>query len=101
MARASSSVKRINGSIAPLAAAATGLVGTSDVSQLANPTADVPAATELAASAAPGGSAGLTVISRDSPENTAIASGIDSAEAPASIARNTASVRPPMRPIID
>ena len=101
IARARKSVKRINGSIAPFAAAATGLVGISEVSQLENPTAVAPAATELAASAAPGGSAGRMVISRDSHENTAIASGIAKIVAPVSIARNTVSVRPPLRPIIE
>ena len=100
MARAKKSVKRISGSIAPVAAASTGLVGMSDVSQLENPTADAPSATEFAASIAPGGNSGRTVISRDSHENTAIPSGMASAAAPASIATNTASVRPPMRPII-
>src|SRR3954468_13433153 len=54
IASARNSVKRRSGSIAPFAAAATGLVGISDVSQLEKPTADTPSETALAASAAPG-----------------------------------------------
>src|SRR5213075_3397538 len=50
------SVKRISGNIAPLAAAFTGLVGISDVTQLQKPTLAVPDVSDCAASAAPGGS---------------------------------------------
>ena len=101
MARASSNVKRISGSIAPLAAAATGFVGISDVSQLAKPPAVVPAASDAAASAAPGGSSGRTVTTRESSEKVPMPSGNASTVAPASMAMNTAIVRPPMRPIVD
>src|SRR3954471_21697467 len=55
-ASANKSVNRISGSIAPLAAAFTGLVGISDVSQFANPTLGAPDVSDCAASVAPGGS---------------------------------------------
>src|SRR5881394_1168885 len=62
IASANKSVKRISGNIAPLAAAFTGLVGISDVTQLQKLTLVVPDVSDCAASAAPGGSKGLTVI---------------------------------------
>ena len=98
IASARKSVNRINGSIAPLAAALTGLVGMSEVSQLAKPTLGAPVVSDWAASAAPGGRAGRLVIRCGNQANTAIASGITIRVAAASMARNTASVRPPSRP---
>src|SRR3954471_625867 len=62
IASANKSVNRISGSIAPLAAAFTGLVGISDVSQLAKPTLGAPAVSDWAASVAPGGSEGRVAI---------------------------------------
>src|SRR5205807_8066280 len=73
IASANKSVKRISGSIAPLAAAFTGLVGISDVSQLAKPTVGAPDVSDCAASVAPGGSEGLTAIRCGSHANSAIA----------------------------
>ncbi len=55
-ARAKSSVKRMSGSMASLAAAATGLVGSSEGSQLAKLGGWPPAAIWSAAAAAPAGS---------------------------------------------
>src|SRR5436305_13627289 len=62
IASANKCVKRISGSIVPLAAAFTGLVGISDISQLEKPTLGAPDVRDCAASAAPGGSEGLTEI---------------------------------------
>src|SRR6476646_7773337 len=76
IASANKSVKRISGSIAPLAAAFTGLIGINDVSQLAKPTLGASEVSDCAASAAPGGSEGLTGIRRGSHANRAIARGI-------------------------
>ena len=74
-----------------------GFVGTNDWTQFQKPTGLGPAESDAAASAAPGGSPGRTVTRRDSQEKAAIPSGIARIVAPASIARNTSSVRPPMR----
>ena len=98
IASANKSVKRISGSIAPLAAAFTGLVGISDVSQLAKPTLGAADVSDCAASVAPGGSEGLTAIRCGSHANSAIASGIIINVATASMPRKTANVRPPSRP---
>src|SRR5256885_10928970 len=92
IAIANKSVKRISGSIAPLAAAFTGLVGISDVSQLAKPTIGASDVSDCAASAAPGGSEGLTGIRCRSHAKRAIASGIMISVATASMLMKTASV---------
>ena len=57
-------------------------------------------ASELAASAAPGGNSGRTVTMRDIHENTAMPSGSARIIAPVSIAMNTAIVRRPILPTV-
>src|ERR1043166_2932124 len=98
IASANKRVKMISGSIAPLAAAFTGLVGTSDVSQLAKPTFGASVVSDCAASVAPGGSEGLTLIRCGSHAKRAIASGIMISVATVSMLMKTARVRPPRRP---
>ncbi len=101
IASASSNVNSTSGSIAPAAAAATGLVGISDVSQLAKSTAGAAEVSDAAASAVPGGSSGRAVAIRESNEKVPMPSGSASMVAPASMAMNTAIVRLPIRPIVD
>ena len=72
-----------------------------DVSQGAKPTTVAPAESVVAASAAPGGNGGRTGISCGSHEKTPTPSGRARSVAPASIAKNTASVRPPIRPMLE
>src|ERR1041384_3200125 len=76
IASANKRVKRISGNIAPLAAAFTGLGGMRDVSQLAKPTFGASVVSDWAASVAPGGSEGRTVMRWGNHAKRAIASGI-------------------------
>ena len=55
IASANKSVKRISGSIVPLAAAFTGLVGISDISQLEKPTLGAPDVRDCAGGVFPAG----------------------------------------------
>ncbi len=99
MASAKSSVKTTSGIIAPLAAAAMGLAGSSDGSHAASPVACWPAARSPAASTAPGGNAGRVEASGGSKRNAATASGMAKTAMPAINSTNTAIVRAPRRPI--
>ena len=99
MARASSSVNRISGSIAPSAAAAIGLVGISDVSHDPKPGAWPLEAICPAASAAPAGSGGRVPMFRGSIENTRVATGISTMAVPDNSSTKVSSVRPPIRPM--
>ena len=99
MATAKSRVKMISGSIAPLAAAAIGLVGTSDVSQVATVCTCPLEATWLAASAAPAGSDGRAPIACGNNPNTSGARGMTTAATDALSRINTSSDLPPMRPM--
>ena len=95
-------MKRISGSIAPFAAAAIGLVGMSEVSQLAKPTADAPAASELRRL----GRAWRQLRPTRDRAATASENAAMPAESPRiarrpSTRRTPSSVRPPMRPIAE
>ncbi len=102
IASASSNVNNISGSIAPVAAAATGLVGISDVSQLAKPTAGAPAASDRRCLR--GARRQCRPHGRDTREQRKTArcpAAVASASRRPACAMNTASVRPPIRPIVD
>ena len=94
---ANSSTNRMNGTMAPSAAALTGLLGSSDVNHDATVGAWPPLTTSRAASAAPGGSAGRAPFGIREKSNGI--AGITIAAAPMSSARNTTSALAPMRPM--
>src|SRR5688572_4269372 len=96
MASAKNIVNRINGTIAPLAAAAIGFDGINDISQAENVCAGS-AASWPAASAAPAGSGG-GALGGESNSKTAGATGMTTIAIPVSSSRKTSSVRPPSRP---
>ena len=97
MANAKRSVKRINGSIAFVAAAAIGLDGSSEVSQLENVWACPPAVISPAASAAPAGSSCAPVCAGRNREIVS-ANGMTTMAVPARRMKKVSKVRPPMRP---
>ena len=92
-------VNTTSGSIAPVAAAAMGFCGTSDVSQFAKPAPVSAAVSCPAAAAAPSGSGGRTEPVAGSIAKTATAAGMTMSAVTTSCATKMASVRPPMRPI--
>ena len=98
IASASNNVKRINGIISPVAAAAIGLEGRSEVSQPENVCPFPPVAISAAAAAAPAGSS-RPLACCGSIRKSIGASGITTIAVPTRRNRNTNSVRPPMRPI--
>ena len=97
IATASTSANRTYGTIAPLAAAAMGLAGSSEANHAEKDVATPLAATALAASAAPGGRAGRT------PSGNWLRMNWDSGTITTAVAtsspRNTPSVRTPRRPM--
>src|SRR5258706_711476 len=100
MAIANSKVKRISCSIAPLAAAAMGLVGMSDVSHAPTVCAWPGADSWLAASTAPAGRAGRAPLVAGDSWNNSRSSGTATMASVALNATNTSRVSPPSRPTV-
>ncbi len=99
IATASSRAKTISGSIAPFAAAAMGLLGMSDVSQLLTVCCWPLDAICPAASAAPAGSDGRAAMLCGNKANTDAASGMTTTATDALSSTKMISDFPPMRPI--
>ena len=99
IASASRIVNTTSGSIAPVAAAAMGFCGTSDVSQLAEAVPGFGGGDLPAAAAAPSGSGGRTEPVAGSIAKRVIAAGMNRSAVTASCATKMAIVRPPIRPI--
>src|SRR5580692_1457682 len=99
IASASRIVNTTSGSIAPVAAAAMGFCGTSDVSQLAKPFPASAAVIWPAAAAAPSGSGARTEPVAGRSAKRVIAAGMNRSAVTASCTTKMAIVRPPIRPI--